>query len=427
MNSSPATIARIHAREILDSRGRPTIEVDIHLKDGSLGRAAVPSGASTGKHEAPELRDDEPNRYMGQGVLKAVEHVNKLIAPHLIRHPSDNQTQLDAQLLALDDSFKGNLGANAILGVSLAAARAAANSQSQLLFQWLGGKNAVTLPVPMMNILNGGVHADNNVDIQEFMIVPFGADRFSEALRMGTEVFHALRIVLQEQSLNTNVGDEGGFAPQLKSNRQALQLIMQAIENAGYTTEQIGIALDIAASEFYRDKSYHLQTEAHSRKSSLEMIAFYQKLLGEFPIISIEDGLAEDDWQGWQQLTKTLGSKVQLVGDDIFVTNPNRIKQGIQQRIANSLLVKINQIGTLTETFEAVQLAQQANYSIIVSHRSGETEDCSIADIAVALRAEQIKTGSACRSERTAKYNQLLRIEEILGEKALFFGKFFDK
>jgi enolase len=418
-------IESVHAREILDSRGNPTVEVEVVLEDGTLGRAAVPSGASTGVHEAVELRDGDKARYGGKGVLKAVRLVNETIAPELEGQPATEQLELDGALVAMDGTpNKAHLGANAVLGVSLAVARAAAAFYGMPLFRYVGGVYARTLPVPQMNILNGGKHADNNVDIQEFMVVPLGADTFSEALRMGAETFHALRTVLAGKGLNTNVGDEGGFAPQLGSNTEALELIVKAIESTGRRPgEDVWIALDPAASEFYRDGAYVLEAEGGARKSSEEMIAFYESLLGRFPIVSIEDGLAEDDWAGWQRLTERLGRRVQLVGDDIFVTNTDRLREGIARGVANSILIKVNQIGTLSETLAAVELGAHAGYSSVISHRSGETEDAVIADIAVATNAGQIKSGSASRSDRLAKYNQLLRIEEHLGEQATFPGR----
>ena len=418
-------IELIHAREVLDSRGNPTVEVDVLLEDGALGRAMVPSGASTGVHEAVELRDGDKKRYQGKGVLKAVANVNEVIAPALIGRNARDQMAVDATLLELDDSpNKGKLGANAILGVSLAVARAAAEHAGLDLFQYIGGVHAHVLPVPMMNILNGGKHADNNVDIQEFMVVPVGAKRFSEALRMGVEVFHALRKVLSSSKLNTNVGDEGGFAPDLPSNTAALDAIMKSIEAAGYKPgEQVGIALDSAASEFFKDGRYILEAEGGQPRDSGAMIDFYAGLLGKYPIVSIEDGLAEDDWEGWLAMTARLGNKVQLVGDDLFVTNTTRLRQGIERKIANSILIKVNQIGTLTETLAAVELARSNAYTSVISHRSGETEDSFIADLAVATNAGQIKTGSASRSDRMAKYNQLLRIEEELGARARYLGR----
>ena len=415
-------IESVRAREILDSRGNPTIEVDVRLEDGTVGCAAVPSGASTGVHEAVELRDGDRARYGGKGVLKAVQFVNETIAPELEGQSAGEQLELDATLVALDGTpNKGRLGANAILGVSLAAARAAAAYYGLPLYRYVGGIYARTLPVPLMNIINGGKHADNNVDIQEFMVVPLGAETYREALRMGVETFHALRNVLSEKGLNTNVGDEGGFAPSLGSNIEALELILRAIEGAGRRPgEEIAIALDPAASEFHSDGTYLLQAEGGARKSAEEMIAFYESLLERFPIVSIEDGLAEDDWEGWRALTERL---VQIVGDDLFVTNTERLRRGIRAGVANSILIKVNQIGTLSESLAAVELAGQAGYTSVISHRSGETEDAVIADIAVATNAGQIKTGSASRSDRMAKYNQLLRIEEQLGEQAVFPGR----
>ena len=418
-------IESLQAREILDSRGNPTLEVDVMLEDGAHGRAAVPSGASTGTREAVELRDGDKTRYGGKGVLKAVAHVNGPIAEAVEGMPATDQAQLDALLVELDGTEnKGRLGANALLGVSLAVAHAAANSVGLPLFQYLGGINAHTLPVPMMNIINGGAHADNNVDIQEFMVVPVGAERFSEGLRMGAEVFHALRKVLSERGLNTNVGDEGGFAPDLESNTAALEMIMRAIEAAGYKPgEDLCIALDAAASEFYTDGAYVLGAEGGKPWDAGQMIALYQDLRGRFPIVSIEDGLAENDWDGWKALTQALGASTQLVGDDLFVTNPAILRQGIAQGVGNSILIKVNQIGTLSETLEAMEMAREAGYTQVVSHRSGETEDSTIADIAVATNAGQIKTGSLSRSDRMAKYNQLLRIEEMLGVAARYPGR----
>jgi len=418
-------IETIQAREILDSRGNPTIEVEVELEDGSRGRAAVPSGASTGVHEAVELRDGDKARYGGKGVLKAVQNVNETIAPELLGLPATDQLAIDSALLSLDGSpNKGRLGANAILGVSLAVARAAAGSVGLPLYQYLGGVHARTLPVPLMNILNGGSHADNTVDIQEFMVVPWGAPTFREALRMGVEVFHALRAVLKEHKHSTNVGDEGGFAPNLGSNREALEFVLKAIERAGYKPgEQVAIALDPAASEFFDKGVYTMEAEQPQRKSSAEMVKFYSDLVRDFPIVSIEDGLAEDDWDGWKLMTQELGKKIQIVGDDLFVTNTGRLQRGIDEGIANSILVKVNQIGTLSETFAALELARSASYTTVISHRSGETEDAIIADIAVASNAGQIKTGSASRSDRMAKYNQLLRIEEGLGPQARFPGR----
>jgi enolase len=418
-------IEAIHAREVLDSRGNPTVEVEVTLEDGTVARAMVPSGASTGVHEAVELRDGDKARYRGKGVLKAVGHVNDTIAPELIGLPAADQLSIDAALLRLDGSpNKGRLGANAILGVSLAVARAAALYYGLPLYQYIGGVHARTLPVPMMNILNGGKHADNNLDIQEFMIVPWGAASFREALRMGAEVFHTLRDVLHKKGLNTNVGDEGGFAPSVDGADQALTLILQAIEGAGYQPgDQVAIALDPAASEFFADGTYTMGGEEQKKKSSADMVAFYRDLVNRYPIVSIEDGHAEDDWDGWLQMTRDLGGQVQIVGDDLFVTNPVRLRDGIRKGVANSILIKVNQIGTLTETLATMEMARGAAYTTVISHRSGETEDSTIADIAVATNAGQIKTGSASRSDRIAKYNQLLRIEERLGDAAHFPGR----
>ena len=405
----------IFAREIMDSRGNPTIEVEVFLEDGTVGRAAVPSGASTGVHEAVELRDGDKSRYLGKGVLKAVDNVNTIISPELIGFDATDQAGIDLLMIDLDGSAnKGNLGANAILGVSMAVAKAAAQSLELPLYQYLGGFNAKELPVPMMNILNGGEHADNNVDIQEFMIMPVGAPTFREALRMGAEVYHSLKAVLKGRGLNTAIGDEGGFAPNLSSNEEALKVIIEAIEKAGYKPgEDIFLAMDVASSEIYQDGKYNLAGEGIT-KTAAEMVAFYEELVAKYPIISIEDGMAEDDWEGWKLLTEKLGDKIQLVGDDLFVTNTKRLKMGIDQDIANSILIKVNQIGTLTETFETIEMAKRAGYTCVISHRSGETEDATIADIAVAVNAGQIKTGAPTRSDRIAKYNQLLRIEEEL-------------
>jgi len=418
-------ITDIVAREILDSRGNPTVEVDVILEDGIMGRAAVPSGASTGEHEALELRDGDAQRYGGKGVTKAVAHVNEQIADALIGFNALEQVTVDRALIELDGTAnKGNLGANAILGVSLATAKAAANGLGIPLYQYLGGVLALELPVPMMNILNGGVHADNNVDLQEFMLMPVGAETFAEALRMGAEVFHALKGVLKQKGYSTAVGDEGGFAPNLQSNEEAIQLILEGIEKAGYTPgTDILLALDPAASELWKNGKYILSAERKPEKSSAEMVDFLVSLVEKYPIISIEDGMAENDWEGWKLLTEALGDRVQLVGDDLFVTNTARLKEGIERGVANSILIKVNQIGTLTETLEAIQMATRAGYTTVISHRSGETEDTSIADIAVATNAGQIKTGSLCRTDRTAKYNQLLRIEEELGSRALYRGK----
>lgn len=399
----------------MDSRGNPTIEVEVFLEDGTVGRAAVPSGASTGVHEAVELRDGDKSRYLGKGVLKAVDNVNTIISPELIGFDATDQAGIDLLMIDLDGSAnKGKLGANAILGVSMAVAKAAAQSLGLPLYQYLGGFNAKELPVPMMNILNGGEHADNNVDIQEFMIMPVGAPNFREALRMGAEVYHSLKAVLKGRGLNTAIGDEGGFAPNLSSNEEALKVIIEAIEKAGYKPgEDIFLAMDVASSEIYQDGKYNLAGEGIT-KTAAEMVAFYEELVAKYPIISIEDGMAEDDWEGWKLLTEKLGDKIQLVGDDLFVTNTKRLKMGIDQDIANSILIKVNQIGTLTETFETIEMAKRAGYTCVISHRSGETEDATIADIAVAVNAGQIKTGAPTRSDRIAKYNQLLRIEEEL-------------
>ncbi len=419
-------ISCVKAREILDSRGNPTIEVDVILEDGTMGRAAVPSGASTGKKEALELRDtDKPSRYMGKGVQTAVKNVNEIIGCKLEGMDVTKQLEIDTVMRALDGTKnKEKLGANAILGVSLAAAKAAANVLCLPLYRYLGGTNARILPVPMMNILNGGKHADNNVDFQEFMIMPIKAESFAEALRMGAEVFHNLRSVLKSRGYNTNVGDEGGFAPNLQTNEEAVELILEAIKKAGYTAgEDIYLALDSAASEFYENGKYVLRAEGGNKKTSDEMIDLYSRLVSKYPISSIEDGLSEEDWDGWKKLTKSLGDKVQLVGDDIFVTNTEILSEGIEQGIANSILIKVNQIGTLTETLNAIELAKTHGYTSVISHRSGETEDTTIADIAVATNAGQIKTGSLSRTDRICKYNQLLRIEENLSGNAIYGGK----
>jgi len=420
-------IVKVIGREILDSRGNPTVEADVHLADGTIGRAAVPSGASTGEHEAVELRDNDKNRYLGKGTLRAAENISKKIAPALASLDAADQTLVDRTMLALDGTpNKGKLGANAILAVSMATARASAQSEMTPLYRYLGGVNARVLPVPMMNVINGGAHADNSVDLQEFMIVPVGAKRFSEGLRMGTETFHNLKAVLKKRGYSTAVGDEGGFAPNLKSNEEALEVLMEAIGKAGYKAgEQIAIALDPASSEFYdKDKKkYVFKKSDKSEKTPEQMVEFWSKWAGQYPIISIEDGMAEDDWDGWKHLTDALGSKLQLVGDDLFVTNSERLQRGIDQGVGNSILVKVNQIGSLTETLEAMRLAASANYTAVVSHRSGETEDAFIADLAVATNAGQIKTGSASRTDRIAKYNQLLRIEEELGAAAIYPGK----
>ena len=418
-------IIGVQARQILDSRGNPTVEVDIYLEAGLMGRAAVPSGASTGSREAIELRDGNAKVYMGKGVQKAVKNVNTKIAPELVGIEVTEQALIDKLLIEIDGSKnKSKLGANAMLGVSLAVAKAAANDLDLPLFKYIGGANACEMPVPMMNVLNGGAHADNNVDIQEFMIMPVGAQNFSEALRMGTEVFHHLKAVLKKKKYNTAVGDEGGFAPDLKSNAEAVEILIQAVKNAGYKIgKDILLALDVAASELYANNKYTLAAEKKSKLSSGEMVSFLEKLVKKYPIISVEDGLAENDWKGWKQLTDKLGDQAQLVGDDIFVTNTEILTKGIQQGIGNSILIKVNQIGTLTETLEAVEMAKRAGYTAVISHRSGETEDTTIADIAVAVNAGQIKTGSLCRTDRVAKYNQLLRIEEILGSSAVYQGR----
>jgi enolase len=424
-----SVIENIHARQILDSRGNPTIEVDVTTDSGIVGRAAVPSGASTGVHEAVELRDDDKSRYLGKGVLKAVENVNQQIADELIGYPVYEQNLIDKIMIEMDGTDnKSKLGANAILGVSMAVAKAAAQSLNVPLFRYIGGVSANTLPVPMMNILNGGSHADNSIDFQEFMIMPVGASSFSESLRMGTEVFHHLKSVLKSKGLSTNVGDEGGFAPNIKSNTEAIEVVLQAIEKAGYRPgEDIFIALDAASSEFYNaeENIYHFKKSTGDRLTPNEMANFWNEWVDKYPIISIEDGMAEDDWDGWKKLTELSGKKVQLVGDDLFVTNVKRLKQGIENNIANSILIKVNQIGSLTETINAVNMATRNSYKSVMSHRSGETEDNTIADLAVALNTGQIKTGSASRSDRMAKYNQLIRIEEILGETAVFPGKNF--
>jgi enolase len=417
-----SNIAAIHAREVLDSRGNPTIEAEVFVADGSMGRAIVPSGASTGEHEAVELRDDDTNRFLGKGVLKAVENVNGEIAEALANWDAFDQRGLDARMIELDGTEnKGRLGANAILAVSMAAARA--SSLDMPLYRYLGGAGANTLPTPMMNILNGGAHADNNVDFQEFMVMPVGAPSFSEALRWGVEVFHTLKGVLKKRGYNTAVGDEGGFAPSVKSNVEAIEVVLEAISKAGYKPgEEIAIALDPAASEFYQDGKYVFKKSDKSAKSSDEMVKFWAKWVNDYPIVSLEDGLAENDWDGWANLTKELGGKIQLVGDDIFVTNIQFLQEGIDKGVANSILVKVNQIGTVSETLDAIDLARRNGYTSVISHRSGETEDTFIADLAVATGAGQIKTGSASRTDRIAKYNQLLRIEEELGGTARFLG-----
>lgn len=414
-------INKIIAREILDSRGNPTVEVDVFLKSGGFGRAAVPSGASTGAFEAVELRDGDKKRYLGKGVLRAVENVNKDIALELIGFDASNQSGLDEKLIELDGTEnKARLGANAILGVSLAAAKAVANSKKISFFKYLGGESADVLPVPMMNILNGGKHADNNLDIQEFMVMPVGAASFKEALRMGAEVFHSLKKVLLKRGLNTAVGDEGGFAPNLNSNEDAIKVIIEAIELAGYVSgKDIYIAMDPAATEFYKDGKYILAGENKSLSDD-EMVDFYEALVDKYPIISIEDGMAEEDWSGWKKITKRLSGRIQLVGDDLFVTNKKRLARGIREKVANSILIKLNQIGTLTETLETIEMAKKTGYTTVISHRSGETEDISIADIAVAVNAGQIKTGAPSRTDRVCKYNQLIRIEEELGGNAKY-------
>ena len=418
-------IEEIYAREVLDSRGNPTVEVEVCLSDGTVGRAIVPSGASTGAHEAVELRDGDEGRYKGKGVLQAVKNVNDIIALHAEGLDATDQAGLDKLLIELDGTpNKGKLGANAILGVSMAVARAAAQSIGLPLHQYLGGTNAKTLPVPMMNILNGGEHADNTVDIQEFMVMPIAAENFKQALQTGAEIFHSLKAVLKARGLGTTVGDEGGFAPDLATNEQAIQVILEAIEKAGYRAGQdVVLALDVAASEMYDAETdrYHMKGEGVVYTSD-EMIRYYEDLVEKYPIVSIEDGLDEDDWEGWSKLTEKLGGKIQLVGDDLFVTNTERLSRGISKGVANSILIKVNQIGTLTETFDAVEMAKRAGYTSVISHRSGETEDSTIADIAVALNAGQIKTGSLSRTDRTAKYNQLLRLEDTLDDVAVYAG-----
>lgn len=417
-------IAEIFARQILDSRGNPTIEVDVITDDGAMGRAAVPSGASTGVHEAVELRDDDKSVYVGKGVLKAVENVNKTIAPELLGNDVADQTGIDELMIALDGTEnKSKLGANAMLAVSMAVAKAAAEEAGLPLFRYVGGTNAKTLPVPMMNILNGGAHADNKIDFQEFMVMPVGASSFSEGLRWGVEIFHALKTVLKKKGYSTNVGDEGGFAPNIQSNEEAIETVLTAIDAAGYKAgSQVFIAMDAANSELYKNGKYTFHKSDGKTLSSDELVKYWENWVNQYPICSIEDGMAEDDWEGWKNLTDTVGKRVQLVGDDLFVTNVKRLEQGIAKDIANGLLVKVNQIGTLTETINAVTMAQHAGYNTIMSHRSGETEDATIADLAVALNCGQIKTGSASRSDRMAKYNQLIRIEELLGASAYYPG-----
>ena len=419
-------IIDVYAREIIDSRGNPTVEVEVVTENGIVGTAAVPSGASTGEHEAVELRDGEKDRFHGKGVMRAVENVNDFIADELIGWTVFDQVGIDNLLIELDGTEnKGKLGANAILGVSLAVAKAAAEELDMPLFEYIGGIRARVLPVPMMNVLNGGSHADNNVDLQEFMIVPAGASDFYEAVRMGSEIFQTMKKILQKKKLSTSVGDEGGYAPNLKSNEDALKLIMESIKKAGYVPgKDVFLALDPAASEFYDKKTdiYTLKAEKKSKKTSEEMVEFYAKLVEKYPIVSIEDGLAEDDWKGWKLMTKKLGKKIQLVGDDLFVTNIKRLGMGIKKGVCNSILIKLNQIGTLTETIEAMELAYRHGYTCVVSHRSGETEDTTIADLSVALNAGQIKTGSICRTDRVAKYNQLIRIADMLGDTAIWRG-----
>jgi enolase len=419
-------IAAIHAREVLDSRGNPTVEADVVLESGALGRAIVPSGASTGEHEAVELRDGDKSHYLGKGVLKAVENIESILAPELTGMDATNQRLLDATMIALDGTDnKGRLGANAILAVSMAAARASANELKIPLYRYLGGVNASVLPTPMMNILNGGAHADNNVDFQEFMVMPVGAERFSDALRWGVEVFHTLKGVLKKKGYNTAVGDEGGFAPSLKSNTEAIEVILEAIQLAGYKAgEEVAIALDPASSEFFDTDTgkYVFKKSDKSEKTSEEMVAFYADWARQYPIVSLEDGLAENDWAGWKVLTRELGNKIQLVGDDIFVTNTELLQKGIEEGVGNSILIKLNQIGTVSETLECIELGRRYGYTSVISHRSGETEDTFIADLAVATGVGQIKTGSASRTDRIAKYNQLLRIEEELGQAAEFLG-----
>jgi enolase len=417
-----AIIAEVIGREILDSRGNPTVEVEVFLESGFSGRASVPSGASTGKHEALELRDKDPKRYLGKGVQKAVQNIHRVMAPKLLGMNALDQKAIDTAMLHWDGTpNKIRLGANAILGVSLACAKAAANHLGLPLYQHLGGLSATQLPLPMMNILNGGVHADNNLDLQECMIIPVGAKSFKEALRMGVEVFHYLKAILKGKGYKTSVGDEGGFAPDLRSNEEAFSLILDAIRKSGYQPgKEVALGIDAAATEFYRNGAYFLKAEKKSKKTSSEMIDFYETLIKKFPIVSIEDGLAEDDWKGWKAMTARLGKKIQLIGDDIFVTNPNRFLRGIRERVGNAILIKLNQIGTLTETLEVIEIAKRAGYRTIISHRSGETEDTTISDLAVGTKSGQIKTGAPSRTDRVAKYNQLLRIEEELGSRATY-------
>jgi len=417
-------IQRVHAREVLDSRGQPTIEVDVVLKNGTLGRATIPSGASTGEHEAVELRDGD-KRFLGKGVGRAVGNVNRILAPRLRGREAKDQEELDRFMIELDGTpNKGHLGANAILGVSLAAAKAQAQHESLPFYRYLGGPRAKTLPVPMLNVLNGGAHADNNVDVQEFMIIPFGMKSFAEALRAAAEIFQTLKKILQSRGYSTSAGDEGGFAPRLKSNEEAIELLLEAVTQAGYRLgEQVALGLDVAASELFEDGRYVFKKSDGVKRGIEEMLRLYEEWAKKYPIISLEDPLAEDDWDGWRMLTELLGKKIQIVGDDIFVTNQERLKRGIESGVANSILIKLNQIGTLSETLETMHLAKKTGYTTVISHRSGETEDTTIADLAVATNAGQIKTGAPCRGERTAKYNQLLRIEEELGKRAVFAGK----
>ena len=422
-------IKKILARQILDSRGNPTVEAEVHTDSGFVGRASVPSGASTGKHEAVELRDNDNDIYLGKGVLRAVNNINTLINDNLRGLDVSNQMLIDSTMIDLDGTpNKSNLGANALLAVSLACAKSAANESNQSLFQYIGGNDAIQLPIPMMNILNGGSHADNKIDFQEFMVMPIGADTFSHALQIGTEIFHSLKKELKTQGYSTNVGDEGGFAPNISSNEEAIEIVLKSIKTAGYKAgKDVFIALDAAASEFYNseEKKYHFHQSTGEKLSSFEMVDYWNNWAKKYPIISIEDGLDEDDWSAWKQMTNKLGNKIQLVGDDLFVTNVKKLKQGINESVANSILIKVNQIGTLTETINAVNLAHKNSYTSIISHRSGETEDTTISDLSVALSSGQIKTGSLSRSDRVAKYNQLLRIEEKLGKKAIFRGKEF--
>jgi len=417
-------IQRVHAREVLDSRGQPTVEVEVALKNGVIGRATVPSGASTGEHEAVELRDGG-KRFLGKGVARAVENVNRRLAPRLRGKEAQEQAAIDRMMIEMDGtSDKGKFGANAILGVSLAVAHAQARARGISLYRYLGGTAGKTLPVPMLNVLNGGAHADNNVDVQEFMIVPYGVKNFAEALRAAAEIFQMLKKVLHDRSYSTNVGDEGGFAPRVKSITEAIELLLEAIAEAGYKTgSQVALALDVASSEFYDNGRYVFKKSDGRERGHEEMVRLYEDWVRQFPIVSIEDGFAEDDWKGWKMMTEVLGNKIQLVGDDLFVTNKTRLKRGIDSKVANSILVKVNQIGTLTETLETMELAKASGYTTVMSHRSGETEDVTIADLAVATNAGQIKTGAPCRGERTAKYNQLLRIEEELGNRAVYAGK----